>query len=281
MIGSHLLDDFDTLNFKSPPVVEVVLSAQFVPLPLFTAPYIGLLWQKFKQEYPVSQQHAPLGHITEAFGVTDLIPPAMNFQFLTALPTPRCFFLSKDGGRIIQIQSDRIIQNWRKIGSEPYPRYEQLCSEFELLLSKFEEFIRSEKLGEVTFDQAEVTYLNNISSDEWSEPSQLDEVLSFWPGFKDSEFLGHPEGVQLASRHIIKLEGQAVGRLHIELNTSPAMSITGGTKPGIILQLTSRLRPKGYKREDVIKRLNLGRTWIVSAFKDMTTQSARTVWGEE
>ncbi len=39
-------------SFERPPVIEVVLSAQFAPLSELRVPHLGLLWNDYKSEFP-------------------------------------------------------------------------------------------------------------------------------------------------------------------------------------------------------------------------------------
>ena len=54
-------------DFVKPPVNEVVCGIQFQPLKGMTVPYLGLLWQKFRPEYPKCREVAPLIPVVERF----------------------------------------------------------------------------------------------------------------------------------------------------------------------------------------------------------------------
>ncbi len=55
-------------DFEKPPVIEVVCGLQFVPIRAFTVPYLGILWDKFKANYPNCREVAPLMPVVERFG---------------------------------------------------------------------------------------------------------------------------------------------------------------------------------------------------------------------
>ena len=61
------------------------------------------------------------------------------FSFVSGLPPlPRCWFLNDTETRLIQLQADRFIHNWRKVtGKEEYPRYEAIRDEF---IDRWDEF---------------------------------------------------------------------------------------------------------------------------------------------
>ena len=56
-------------DFKNPPVIEVVCGIHFKSLNNLLAPHLGLLWEKYKSEYPFCQEVAPIAPAIERFGV--------------------------------------------------------------------------------------------------------------------------------------------------------------------------------------------------------------------
>ena len=58
--------------------------------------------------------------------------PAFQFEVLAAPPTPRVFFINTRRTELLQVQRDRFIHNWRKIGDgDQYPRFERMLETFE------------------------------------------------------------------------------------------------------------------------------------------------------
>jgi uncharacterized protein (TIGR04255 family) len=91
------------------------------------------------------------------------IPLGIQLQTLNVPPTPRFWFINESGSELIQVQRDRFIKNWRKIGSgDQYPRYEQLRTGFDQDFKQFEDFLKRNQLGAVRVNQCEVTYINHI-----------------------------------------------------------------------------------------------------------------------
>ena len=64
----------DLPDFKKPPVSEVVLSLQFASISTFRSIHVGLLWQRFRREYPKVSEQAPLQATFETFGVVPANP---------------------------------------------------------------------------------------------------------------------------------------------------------------------------------------------------------------
>ena len=55
-------------EYKTPPVIELVCGVLFQPLQKFLTPHLGLLWEKFKEEYPIPKDIVPLPPVVETFG---------------------------------------------------------------------------------------------------------------------------------------------------------------------------------------------------------------------
>jgi hypothetical protein len=119
--------------------------------------------------------------VTEKFGVHE--PAKLNVRFEMGVPVPRCWFLNDAGTELIQVQQDRFIHNWRKVGEkDEYPRYPHIRATFKKELTTFCELLDSEKLGEFTPNQCEVTSVNHIVSGEgWEKHGQIGEVITVEP----------------------------------------------------------------------------------------------------
>src|SRR3972149_399129 len=113
-------------DFTDPPVVEVALSIQFDSIAKLHVPQLGLLWQDFRERFPVTEEHAPLGTAIERFGAPATGTVQARLEMLTSPPLPRCWFLNTDGSELIQVQQDRFVHNWGKVGEGGrYPRYDR------------------------------------------------------------------------------------------------------------------------------------------------------------
>jgi len=264
-------------DFEKPPVVEVVLSVQFHPLTEVKAPQLGLLWSEFRSRFPKADQHPPLESVTEKFGIRE--PAKLNVRFEMGVPVPRCWFLNDSGTELIQVQQDRFVHNWRKVGEEDaYPRYPHIRATFEKELTAFCQFLDRERLGEFTPNQCEVTYVNHIVSGEgWEKHGQVGKVITTWSSQYSDMFLSDPEDVGFVARYAIPDGvGKPLGRLHIRIQ--PAYRIKD-EKPIFILELTARGRPDGDGLEGVRRFLDLGRAWVVRGFASITSSSMHRIWG--
>jgi len=272
-----LPSDISLPEFSSPPVIETTLSVQFEPIHDLQVPQIGLLWEKFRSDYPHTEQHPPIEPSFEYFGTR---PPKARskLEVFHSFPVPRCWFLNQNRSELIQVQSDRIVHNWRKVGDEEeYPRYEKsIRPQFQKEIETFREFLEKEKLGEFRPNQCEVSYINHIAIE--NAHSNLGAVVSAWNPQYSDEFLksSSMESARFNAQWVYGDDGDnAVGRLYI--SADPVfLSKTG--QPIIKLTLTTRGAPEGLGIDGVLTAFDRGREMIVRGFNSITTKNMHTVW---
>ena len=274
---TRLLRPEDLPDFQSPPLVETVLSLQFQPLQGFRSVHVGLLWQQFRDTFPLIEEHLPLSVACETFDVPS--PGQVEVTIEEKPPLPRVCFLNESETELIQIQTDRFIHNWRKGGrvSAPYPRYESVRAKFRDEVRRFQEFLSDEKLGQVVVNQCEVTYVNHIEPCKaWRRLGQIEGVLRTWTA-RGRSFLPEPEGGRIEQRFMIRRDsGGPLGRLHTSLTSAWKAE---GQHPILVLTLTARGSPIGQGIDGAFAFLDLGREWIVKGFTELTTTDMHRVWG--
>jgi len=266
-------------DFTDPPVVEVVLGVQYEPLPALRTPQIGLLWSEFREHFPKLEEHAPLDPMMERFGIAGTPRANVRFEMMQKPPVPRCWFLNEAGTELIQVQQDRFVHNWRKVGEgDEYPRYDHVRGTFEQELAIFERFLQKEGVGTLVPNQCEVTYVNHIDAgDGWSRHGELGNVLTLFAPKYSNAFLPEPEEARLTCRYVIPDEkGNPLGRLHILVD--PACR-RGDDRPMFLMNLVARGRPDGDGVDGVLRFLDLGREWVVRAFAAVTTPQMHKTWG--
>jgi uncharacterized protein (TIGR04255 family) len=264
-------------DFADPPVIEVALSVQFESLSGFGTPHIGLLWSEFRNEFPRTEEHPPRPSVIERFGVRRA--PKTDFRVEAAFPVPQCRFLNDRGTELIQIQQDRFVHNWRKVGQgDVYPRYEFVRRRFEEELGIFHRFLARENLGELIPNQCEVTYVNHIiSGTGWERHGELGEILTVWKTRYSDAFLSEPEDIVLRFRYIIPdADGNPRGRLLV--SADPAYR-TEDDRPIYVLVLTARGSPIGGGAYGALSFLDIGREWIVRGFTSLTSSRMHEIWG--
>jgi len=268
-------------DFSDPPVVEVALSVQFDALDKLRTPQLGLLWQEFRDRFPVTEEHVPLDTVIERFGASRARKGTARIEMLESPPVARCWFLNNAGTELIQAQQDRFVHNWRKAGTEVlYPRYDHLRNTFEAELRRFEKFVAREQIGKFAPNQCEITYVNHIVGGKgWQDHGDLGKVLTVFQHSFSDDFLTNPEDTDLRLRFLIQDDaGQPVGRLHAALVSGYR---NDDDQPLFILTLTARGAPRGDGIDGVLGFLDLGREWVVRGFASLTTTAMHKEWGRK
>jgi uncharacterized protein (TIGR04255 family) len=266
----------DLPDFLKPPLVETVLSLQFKPLEKLTVAHVGLLWQRFRQEFPHVEERPPLPPMFEKFGPPSTPEPEVSIT--EKPPLPRVWFLNEDRTQLIQVQADRFIHNWRKtFGITPYPRYEPIRDKFRAEVDILEQFLNEEGLGSLDINQCEVAYVNQIEpSGVWDRHGELHRVLKYWVLPSDHLFLPEPESVGVRLRFVILgQDNKPIGRLHA--GVEPAWRQQDNLRI-IVLNITARGVPVGVGVDGAFDFFDLGREWIVKGFADLTSREMHRAW---
>jgi uncharacterized protein (TIGR04255 family) len=248
---------------------------QFGSVAGLSTAHVGFLWQRWRSRYPVVSEQGPLEPAFEAFPAAPGFQ-TVRFEALVAPLFPRYWFEGADGVDLCQVQQDRLIHNWR-LRNEPYPHYEQIRARLVSDLDDFESFVRDEGLGQLAFNQSEVTYINIIDlPDERNPHATLDDILGVWSRFSGIE--GDLEDVALRARYLFKREATPYGRLHVSV--SPGMR-RSDSKPIVQLEMTFRGKPAAEDRFAALSLLDEGRAVIVKSFDKMTTSEMHAYWGRK
>ncbi len=264
-------------DFAAPPVDETALSIQFSPIQGFDILHFGLFWEKVRGEYPKFEIQPPIANLTELFDTGSRAGNQVGFK-LVDTPEIRCWFLDESKNRLVQVQRDRFVHNWRKItGSEPYPRYPIQRANLEKEWNRFCLFLREEKLETPKVNQCEVTYVNHIEYGKgWKDYSELDKVIAtLATPKKRHRFLPDPERINMQVTY--RLENNA-GRLHVAF--LPVIRVRDGEEV-LQMTLTARGAPASSSVGDIFSWLDLGRKWVVRGFADFTTAEIQKVWGRQ
>ncbi|HTT82941.1 MAG TPA: TIGR04255 family protein [Rhizomicrobium sp.] len=265
----------DLPDFKTPPVTEVVLGVQFNSIQGFLAPHLGLIWERFKRDFPHLEEHPLLPQFFETFG-TGFQPQMHHVEFFGPSWMPRVFFINEDRTQLLQVQRDRFLHNWRKIGmGDAYPRFEKMIETFGGAYAQLESVLVGLGLGRILPNQCEVTYINQIEVALGQTPAALLGSLfgQFWSNVS-KERLGEPEDANIQIRYIIRHEDTPVGRVSVQ--ALPARRADGAE----IVQMTFTARglPLGTDFAGVKAFLELGRGCIVHAFTELTSPEMHKSW---
>ncbi len=157
-----------TIKYENPPIDEIICGIRLDSIKKLKAGHFGVLWQKFKPDFSQIEDQIPANPI-----------PAEDFENLDKLPLPRVWFIHRDENELIQVQRNCFLHNWRKRRSDDaYPGYEKVVENFEIYLSRFQEFLKEESLGHLVPKQYELIYIDLIPKGQgWESPGDLEKVF--------------------------------------------------------------------------------------------------------
>ncbi len=267
-------------GFVRPPVNEVALAVYFSPPLGLRSVDIGVLHERWRDRYPATLDQPVLPPVpVETFG-----PPSLGVTFHLGAPTgTRVWFQTAGGERVVQVQADRLVLNWRRVSpADDYPRFATLRPEFARVLAELAELNDSLGVGPLRVGQAEVSYTNTIEQ-LGAEPVTPSDIIAPWSGDHTDAFLPPEEDVRLDLRYRIpKADGTGpAGRLYVAMQ--PAIRPgPGQTTPesSFVLQLFARGVPSTPETAGALDFLDLAHEWVVNGFVSLTTPRMHKVWGQ-
>lgn len=259
------------ISYEKPPVNEVVCSVLFDPIKALLTPHIGLLWQRFQPDYPFCDDVAPVAPNVEVFN-NHVIETMLQLSDIP--PLPRVWFISSDETKVVQIQRDRLIHNWRKICPDSeYPTYDSLIKAFQGHFKSFNVFLQEAELGTIQIRQYELSYVNQISQGEGWET--LEDIGKIFPDFKWQNslerFLPKPQYIHWHTTFDLPDE---FGRLHISIRNGLA-----DNHPTLVFELSVRGIGK-YRSLDLMQNwFDVAHECTVKAFVDLTDHKMQeNIW---
>jgi uncharacterized protein (TIGR04255 family) len=266
-------------QFRDPPVSEVALAAYFSPALGLQTVHLGQLYQRWREEYPTTVDQPLLPPVPmETFDTPSL---GVAFQFGPHAGT-RVWFQTPLGDRVIQVQADRVVLNWRRTAPDrPYPRYAALRPAFVRVLDDLRAVCEDNGLGVPQVSQAEVSYTNPVPRHDTPELIVSDVVVP-WSGQHADAFLPPEEDVRLDLRYRIPdpASGAPVGRLYAGWQPV-TLPLVGWPSPqdAYLLQLFARGVPSADQPGSVLAFLDLAHDWVVNGFVSLTSPRMHKLWG--
>ena len=267
-------------EFERPPVIEVALGVQF-DRAVVDLEALAEFANAIKAEFPDREQDEPLPRLTESFRRPPE-GPRVEFRF-GGPPMPRTWFLSSDRRLLVQLQADRLTLNWRRVEvGDEYPRYATLRPKFDAIRGQLIDILKGLGRESAQIDHVEVTYINELAeSEEDSAEDRHPSLAAMLTTVNDVDadgFLPLAEDVGYLARFRIRSPDgeQAIGRLLV--STDPAYR-TSDQRPIYLLKLTASLVIPSDLEDSVIEMLNLGRSWVVHGFLQLTTKEIQANWG--
>lgn len=253
-------------EFDAPPVVEVVLGAQFDHLPNLRGPVLAG-WDEIRTRFPIWTEHPVIEPQREFFGSSQT-QPQLRFT-IPVLPEVRSWFMDSTESELLQVQQDFVVKNWRR-GASPYPRYENLRDGFARDYEALERLVTRSQVGKLRPHYCEVTYVNQIPIMD----ADLGTILAGWSATTSDTFLTAPEQFQTSQTHVVPdATGKPWGRLHIVAKLGRV-----GEDRTLFLTLTARGVARSRDLNGVLGWFDVGREWIVRGFTSYTATAAHQQW---
>jgi uncharacterized protein (TIGR04255 family) len=264
-----------TPDFANPPIVELVLGAQFSSLTKLTAGHFGLFWKELGDDWTEPGDATVIEDQFELFDRPRWGTPAGVQLRLEPLRLPGRFTLGhKSKDRLLQIQATRFHLNWRKREGF-YPSYGRLIAEFESTFARFAAFAERTGLGAPALNQWELTYIDSFPKDEyWTTPA---DWATFLPGLFGPLFPINGLGIVLehrAAEWSYAIETKR-GRLHISAGPG---RLGGDRRDSLLLNMTAR-GPVGRGGVETLRSgLDLGHEAALGAFLRVVSDEAKKRW---
>lgn len=258
--------------FADPPLKEVSFSVQFEPITELHIGYIGLIWDIYRDRYPIAEHADELPHNIEKFGVIHRKIPKMTFH--ESLPVPRMMLTSKDQQSLIQIQKDRFIFNWKKSDNNQYPRYQSIKKCFLNEFEMFSSFLESNNLPSLEFNQVEFTYVNHIDAENYAVHDVFKDTVHE-SSYSDTLEL---ENFSFKFIHVINNHKENIGRMYTNIDKGNLVSDDSSV---YILKFIARTHPLVPTLKGVIDVMDIMRSEINSCFSAITTEYMHKNWERE
>ena len=266
-----------TPDFANPPIVELVLGAQFSPLTRLTSGHFGLFWKSLGEDWTEGEDAPPLEDQFEWFDRPRWrTSTGLQWRIEPVRLPGRWILRHKSQERLLQIQSTRFHLNWRKREGF-YPSYKQLIDEFQQMFARFETFVQETRLGPLLLNQWELTYIDAFPvGEEWNTPADWGKLL---PGLFGPLF--STEGLGLVLEHRAAEWSYEIfprrGRLHIAAGPG---QVGQSQQAALILRTTARGPLEEHAGMGGLRAgLDLGHAVAVGAFLRIVSDEVKTRWG--
>jgi uncharacterized protein (TIGR04255 family) len=270
-------------KFTAPPVSEVAVAIYFPALEGVNHFELAHLHELWRADFPKTEEHptAPPVEIEAENALAMNIAMNIRFAFISdggAASWPRSWFVAESGDRLIQLQRDRVVVNWRRTdASQPYPHYSQLRADIQRIAADVGDLVLRSTGAELRPSQVEVTYVNPIRT---GSGSSLSDWLRSWSGDRSTGFLPDPEDVRVAMRYRIVDDREAWrGRLYVMVEPTPTAD---DDDDQVVMQVFARVAlPADGGLAEALGALDLAHEWVVKGFHDVTTVKAHELWGAD
>jgi len=271
-------------EFKNPPIDEVAIGLQFKSVGAVHSQILSLYREEIKTDFP-NTEYQPRLPTTSIVNAQLPFPgmvgaPPIPLQTTNQEGSDRVWLVARDNSKIVQLQDDRFIVNWRHL-SEPYPRFEFVASLFWTQFDRFRDAV-SACGGVIESQQLELSYFNWINADELS---QVEAIRSAEGSRVESPNHSLRFDGQISLSNFTMLDGDVpIARLLVQAAgegfriARASNSLQRGSS--LNFSYYSALAP-GADDKAIDDQLFTARALIVGAFDQLTTTKAHEVWQKQ
>ncbi len=265
----------DTPKYSKPPVLETVIGVQFPEIPGFQSVHFGLYWETIREGFASFQEQPRIPPAVEQFPRNPFGSPGLLLT--SGHAANRMWYTSAGKNRLLQVQPDRFLYNWRAQPTSQYTTYEENNGVF---LKEFEGFCRFclvQGLEQPVPNLCEVTYVNHIDPEEGESASELFGRVFTGLRWELSEgLLPTPEAASFNRVYVI---GEQLGRLYAEASIAYPRTNNAGSQEFVVLRMTGRVNHPQRESTTVADSLHLAHDWVVNGFAAITDpQIQRDRW---
>jgi uncharacterized protein (TIGR04255 family) len=268
----------ERIKFGSPPVIETALSVQFNTLAGFTAAHSGWFWKEYVEKLGDSEEwkqvvEAPkIPEVFERFGVDDVwIQPSL--RVVPGVVSSRVQIIRRDGERMIQMQDNRFILNWRKQASA-YPSFQTLLPEFRNMLNAFESFCLEAGFGKPVYNLWEVVYVDQVKKGMmWDSARNLDRIFpALTPPSVSAHYAPPSDDETISADWRFSLANRR-GRLYVQVRQARLQQSNEE-----VIQLTTTARGPVSDAQSWEQGLDFGHEALRETFLAITSTEAQELW---
>ena len=252
----------ETAKFDKPPLNEVVMGVSFAPIKGLHAQDIGRFWGEIADKYPESEQ---------AINYGEPVPLDEGEIY----PAPRFWFITETLDKLVQIQSNLFLCNWRKVGGKGiYPEYGEMKNDFKENYSLFLKFLKESRFDEPVHTELQFTYVNHFTEGpEWKKVSDLTHIVNLI-NFPDA--LGDKGIKDLNLNYIYNLPDKNKGIIRMKFSYAKKRS----TDEKIII-FENDARGLDAENDDIYQWFDYAHEQLVNNFEQLTDDTMqKRIWGK-
>ncbi len=237
------------------PVVELVVGIQF-ERPVITNECIYEYYVSNKDKYPNIQENPILPSFIEH------VDRPLETGILSGFHS-RKYLISKDDDRLIQLQPNRLLFNWRKgPNNAEYPKFKNVYDQFVEIRKSIDKKCNFNNL----INQLEVTFFDQIVLKDFGlENHDLGKIFNFWKLSKSIKHVDFNFTIPYPDLQ---------GNLNVKLRS--AIRNSDNEK---LLMLETTLRGINSQDEKIDSWFNRAHNVLSSFFMDILTENAKKIWG--